>query len=401
MKSHRNGNGDLSRGGRGPAGSFDVEEAVRERYARSARRVEKALCCPSGYDPRYLGVIPKEILEKDYGCGDPTPYLAAGDRVLDLGSGAGKTCFIASQIVGPKGRVIGVDFNREMLALARKHQRGVGSSIGWHNVEFRRGRIQDLSTDLDALEARLHAHPVAGVEAYLGLERVLGALRAERPLVADDSVDVVISNCVLNLVRPGDKRQLFAEMHRVLVRGGRVAISDIVSDEEVPAELQRDPELWTGCLAGAFQEKRFLAAFEEAGFYGMKVEKRDEQPWRTVRGIEFRSVTVTAYKGKQGACWERKQAVIYRGPWKQVLDDDNHLLKRGARTAVCDKTFHIFMKAPYRQDILPVEPRAAIPLARATPFDCSRDAERDPRETKGVRYRRTSPSAVCTDGGCC
>ena len=98
-----------------------IEQAVRERYARGAKAKEEALCCPTSYDPKYLKVIPKEILEKDYGCGDPSRYLKEGDVVLDLGSGVGKICYIASQVVGHKGRVIGVDFNPAMLSLARKH----------------------------------------------------------------------------------------------------------------------------------------------------------------------------------------------------------------------------------------------------------------------------------------
>src|SRR6266436_4873623 len=98
------------------------EEAVRERYSAGAHVPEAALCCPVLYDPRYLAAIPAEVLERDYGCGDPTPYVRPGDTVLDLGSGGGKVCFIAAQIVGPQGRVIGVDCNREMLALARRHQ---------------------------------------------------------------------------------------------------------------------------------------------------------------------------------------------------------------------------------------------------------------------------------------
>jgi hypothetical protein len=192
-------------------------------------------------------------------------------------------------------------------------------------------------------------------------------------------------------------------MFRVLKRGGRVAISDIVSDEPVPEKLQRDPELWSGCISGAFQEKEFLEAFEAAGFYGIQIEKRDESPWRTVEGIEFRSVTVTAFKGKEGDCWERNQAVIYKGPWKQVEDDDRHVLKRGVRTAVCDKTFQLFSKAPYRDDFVLIPPRKEIPLSKAKPFDCSRDVERDPKETKGQASKRTTKEApVCKpNGGCC
>lgn len=358
MKIPTNGNGKWA--------ALDVETAVRRRYARGAQRKEAGLCCAAAYDSKYLKVIPKEILEKDYGCGDPSAFVQEGDVVLDLGSGAGKICYIASQIVGPKGKVIGIDFNPPMLALARKYQKNVGDRIGWHNVEFKEGKIQDLRA------------------------------------VEDESVDLIVSNCVLNLVKTEEKTKLFREMHRVLKRGGRAAISDITSDEPVPAGLQRDPELWSGCISGAFQEKEFLRAFEEAGFYGIQIEKRDEKPWRTVKGIEFRSVTITAYKGKEGPCWERNQAVIYKGPWKQVADDDRHIFRRGVRTAVCDKTFQILSNAPYRKDFFFVSPRKEIPPSQEKPFNCSRNPERNPRETKGLKYRKTTKkSSVCLEGGGC
>jgi len=378
-----------------------IEQAVRKRYAKGAKVKEKSLCCPTSYDPKYLKVIPKEIIEKDYGCGDPSRYLKEGDTVLDLGSGAGKICYIASQIVGPKGKVIGVDFNPVMLSLARKYQEEVGDRIGWRNVEFVRARIQDLRTDLEALEESLKKEPVRSVDELFQVQEAMERSKGA-PLIEDESIDVIVSNCVLNLVRSEDKKALFREMHRVLKKGGRVAISDIVSDEPVPAKLQKDPELWSGCISGAFQEKEFLKAFEAAGFYGIKIEKLDERPWRTVHGIEFRSMTVTAYKGKEGSCWERNQAVIYKGPWKQVEDDDKHILRRGVRTAVCDKTFQILSKAPYREDLILIPPRKEIPPIKAKPFDCSRSSERDPRETKGKHYQKTETSkSVCMDGGCC
>src|SRR5262245_4311239 len=130
------------------------EEAVRQRYSAGAQAVEAALCCRVTYDPRYLEAIPAEVLERDYGCGDPTPYVRPGDTVLDLGAGGGKVCFITAQIVGAHGRVIGVDCNRDMLALARRHQPAVAERIGYNNVEFRCGLIQDLRLDLDVLELR-------------------------------------------------------------------------------------------------------------------------------------------------------------------------------------------------------------------------------------------------------
>jgi ubiquinone/menaquinone biosynthesis C-methylase UbiE len=404
MKFSNNGNGNGKHHEQGLEGRkiVGIEGLVRERYTQGAKAKEEALCCPTHYDPQYLEVIPKEILEKDYGCGDPSRYLKEGDAVLDLGSGAGKICYIASQIVGPRGRVIGVDFNPDMLELARRYQGEIGDRIGWRNVEFVRGRIQDLRTDLEALDEHLKASPIDSADDLLKIQETLLRKLQAAPLIEDESVDVIVSNCVLNLVRPEDKRRLFREMQRVLKKGGRVAVSDIVSDEPIPRKLQEDSELWSGCISGAFQEKEFIKAFEEAGFYGVNIEKFDERPWRIVRGIEFRSITITAYKGKEGPCWERNQAVIYKGPWKQVVDDDGHVLKRGARTAVCDKTYRIYSKAPYQNHFILVPPAKDIPLVKAKPFDCRRTAERDPRETKGKRYRKTAKvQSGCRDGGGC
>ncbi|MGH3975443.1 MAG: methyltransferase domain-containing protein, partial [Pseudonocardiaceae bacterium] len=193
-----------------------VEQVVAQRYRAGAQEVQPALCCPVDYDPALLESIPTEVLERDYGCGDPSRYLVAGETVLDLGSGGGKICFIASQVVGPTGRVIGVDVNDDMLALARGAAPVVAERVGYGNVEFRKGRIQDLALDLDALGAWLAAHPVTDVGSLTGLETEQQRLRTEQPLVPEASVDVVVSNCVLNLVAPEHKRRLFAEIFRVL-----------------------------------------------------------------------------------------------------------------------------------------------------------------------------------------
>jgi arsenite methyltransferase len=387
----------------GTAARIDTESAVRARYEAAARVKETALCCPVNYDPRYLEKIPQEIRDKDYGCGDPSLYVREGDTVLDLGSGGGKICYIAAQIVGPTGRVIGVDFNPEMLDLARKYRAEMAKKLGYDVVEFRRARIQDLGLPLDAIDAWLQKNPVASADDLARFEEEQARLRATAPLIPDESIDVILSNCVLNLVGEAAREQLFREMLRVLKRGGRVAISDIVSDEVVPDEMKRDAALWSGCISGAFQEADLLAAFERAGFHAIQLEKLDEKPWQTVRGIEFRSATVTARKGKQGPCWERNQAVLYRGPWKKVEDDDGHVLLRGERMAVCDKTYHILTNAPYADEVIPVPPLKDIPLSRAKPFDCGQSAVRHPAETKGKRYKRTvQAAAVCGPGsGCC
>lgn len=379
------------------------EASVYERYAAAANAVEPALCCPVKYSAELLDIIPDEIIERDYGCGDPTPFVRPGETVLDLGSGGGKLCYIAAQVVGPEGHVIGVDCNREMLNLARKHAPTVADRLGYANVDFRYGLIQDLRLDLDQLAGELAKHPVSDPAGYLALRHVEERLRSERPLVADDSVDCVLSNCVLNLIRQQDRRQLFAEIFRVLRSGGRAAISDIVSDELVPERLQQDPELWSGCITGAFREDEFLKAFEDAGFHGIEMVKRESKPWRTVEGIEFRSVTVVAHKGKQGPCLERKQAVVYRGPFKKVEDDDGHTYCRGDRMAVCDKTFHLLQSAPYAALFHAIEPREEVPLEEAPPFHCRRNARRDPRETKGQKCHATTdrPADAGGDEACC
>ena len=380
---------------------LDTESAVRRRYERAAKEKAAALCCPVRYDPKYLDVIPAEILERDYGCGDPTPHVRPGDTVLDLGSGGGKLAYVAAQMVGPKGGVIGVDFSPAMLALARKHQSRVAERVGYDNVNFRRGRIQDLALSLDEVDAYLEANPIRSSDDLRKLEEFQDRLRRAAPLVADGSVDVIISNCVLNLVKESERENLFREMYRVLKRGGRVAISDVVSDEDVPEAMKGDPELWSGCIAGAPREDRFLEAFEQAGFYGIAFHQYERRPWQTVRGIEFRSVTVTARKGKEGPCRERYQAVIYKGPWKKVEDDDGHILYRGKRMAVCDKTYHLLTAEPYAEEIIPVPPLKELPLEKAKPFACGKRSLRPPWETKGKSYRKTTRADAACGPGCC
>lgn len=380
---------------------MNTEAAVRDRYAAGANTREPKLCCPVEYNAEYLKVIPQEVIERDYGCGDPSRHLREGETVLDLGSGTGKICFIAAQVVGRNGRVIGVDMTDEMLQVARTNARIVADRIGYANVDFRKGRIQDLALDLEKLDEELKARPITDAASFLRADELAQELRVKHPLVASDSVDVVVSNCVLNLVEAKAKRQLFEEIFRVLRVGGRAVISDIVSDEEVPAHLQNDPELWSGCISGALTEEGFLNAFSDAAFYGIQILRRDEEPWQTVEGIEFRSVTVEAFKGKEGPCFERNQAVIYKGPFREVRDDDNHRMERGRRYAVCDKTYNLYRKAPYREFFFFIEPRENIPLEDAKPFDCARTALRHPRETKGLAYRVTTEASSCCDGGAC
>src|SRR5216110_2665054 len=178
------------------------ETVVRQRYAAGAKERADKLCCPVDYDAEYLRVIPPEVIERDYGCGDPSCYLREGETVLDLGSGTGKVCFIAAQVVGPNGKVIGIDMTDEMLEVARRNAPIVAERLGYANVEFRKGRIQDLALDLETLDEELRKRPITDAASFLAADELAEDLRVRHPLIASDSIDAVVSNCVLNLVEP-------------------------------------------------------------------------------------------------------------------------------------------------------------------------------------------------------
>src|SRR6267378_2773891 len=164
--------------------SQSKESIVRERYGAGAKERAGKLCCPVDYKPEYLAAIPREVSERDYGCGDPSRYLREGEVVLDLGSGTGKICFIAAQIVGPNGKVIGVDMTDEMLEVARRNAPIVAERIGYSNVEFRKGRIQDLALSIDALDAELQSNPISDAASFLAADEVAEELRVKHPLIA-------------------------------------------------------------------------------------------------------------------------------------------------------------------------------------------------------------------------
>jgi arsenite methyltransferase len=239
----------------------NAESACHDRYSPAATKVEEELCCPVDYDAKWLKAIPQEVIDCDYGCGDPSKYVREGETVLDLGSGAGKICFIASQVVGKEGKVIGVDMNNSMLEVANRFAPVVAKTIGFANVEFHKGNIVNM-----------------------------------QDIVDDNSMDVVVSNCVLNLVANAEKPDLFKELHRVIAPGGRAVISDIVSNENVPVGMQQDDYLWSGCISGAMKDDAFVQAFADAGFDEISVVKHESEPWQTVNGIDFRSMTVIACK---------------------------------------------------------------------------------------------------------
>ncbi|NOZ53880.1 MAG: methyltransferase domain-containing protein [Gammaproteobacteria bacterium] len=371
---------------------MSVQINVKERYAEGAKVVQAELCCPVDYDKNLLKILPQEIIEKDYGCGDPSRYVKKGDVVLDLGSGGGKICYMAAQLVGNDGRVIGVDMTDDMLALARKYQDEMAEKIGGSPVTFYRGHIQDLALSLDALGEYLNQNPINTIHDMEALEAWKYRQCQETPMIADDSIDLVISNCVLNLVAEQEKMQLVNEIFRVLKPGGRVAIADIVSDEDIPAHLQNDPQLWSGCISGAFHEKGFLDAFLAAGFVAVGYDKWDMQAWQVVEGIEFRSVTLVATKPHGTECIDRGHAVIYKGPYQSVSDDEGHRFPRGERMAVCQRTFDFLINGPYKDDFIGITP---VQLKEAVPFCAPAGTKRLASETKGANYDAGTASSSC------
>ena len=372
---------------------MNVKTDVLQRYSEGAQERQAELCCPVEYDSELLTILPQEIIDKDYGCGDPSRYVREGDIVLDLGSGGGKICYMAAQLVGEHGKVIGIDMNDDMLALARKYQKEMAEKIGGERVEFYKGHIQDLALDLHAMEEYLQQNPVNDINDLDRLHHWQQQQRKERPLIADNSVDLVISNCVLNLVDDQQKQQLLKEIYRVLKPGGRVAISDIVSDEAVPPHLKQDGELWSGCISGAFQEEEFIHAFRDTGFLAVAYDKWDARPWRVVENIEFRSVTLTAVKGTGEPCLDYGHAVIYRGPHAEVRDDEGHIYPRGVRIAVCQRSYELLTGGTYGEDFIGIPPAS---MREPLTFCAPAGTRRPPGESKGASH-----SSGDKDSGCC
>ena len=373
---------------------MNKESVVLERYSEGANARQESLCCPVDYQTDLLKILPEEIIEKDYGCGDPSLYVREGDVVLDLGSGSGKICYIAAQLVGDSGKIIGVDMNKDMLALSRKYQIEMAEKIGNDNVQFLRGKIQDLGLDVDAMDVWLRSNPVKNANDLAALEEWKLKHTQESPLIADNSVDLVISNCVLNLVSDQEKQQLVNEIFRVTKPDGRIAISDIISDEIIPGYLKKDKHLWSGCISGAFQELEMLQMFQKAGFIGVSYDKWSEAPWQVVEGIEFRSVTLTAIKGEQAGCFDKGHAAIYRGPFSFVVDDEGHEFPRGERMAVSERTFNLLSKDPYKDSFIRINSANQYESREwCVPLGTKRLAS----ETKQANYTNNGKSL----GSCC
>jgi arsenite methyltransferase len=327
------------------------EQAVLERYTQGASEATPNLCCPANYPPELLEILPEEIVARDYGCGDPSRYVRPGDVVLDLGCGAGKMCYMAAFVAGTSGRVIGVDMNDEMLSLARKYQREMIERLGGTQVSFKKCKIQDLVVDREELDQWLKENPVQNLDDLKRFE-VWNRDRKKTPAIKDQSIDLVISNCVLNLVSRDERKDLARETFRVLKQGGRIAIADIVCNKEVPPYMQEDTELWSDCVSGASELAELLGIFKAAGFVDLHLDKWTPQAWKVIDGIEFRSATLVATKPSSQLCVFLGHTVIYRGPFLEVRDDEDHIFPRGAAVSVCERTYQHIMGGSTGKDFI-------------------------------------------------
>ena len=241
----------------------NIQEAVKQKYGEAAKQVAQGgtACCGGGaelsgcdpitrnlYDDAQKSALPAEAVAASLGCGNPTALakLQPGEVVLDLGSGGGIDVLLSAKRVGPTGKAYGLDMTDEMLALARENQK----KAGIENVEFRKGAIENI------------------------------------PL-PDNTVDVIISNCVINL--SGDKDRVLAEAFRVLKPQGRLAVSDVVVRGDVPADIRKSMELWVGCIAGALEEREYRDKLGRAGFASIEIE-----PTRVYKADEAREFLTAA-----------------------------------------------------------------------------------------------------------
>ena len=308
----------------------DIEAGVRDYYGKTLKSgadLKTDACCSPASLPRpvreALSRVHEEVLARYYGCGLTIPNELTGLSALDLGSGSGRDCYLLSQLVGPSGRVTGVDMTDEQLAVAERHREHHAKAFGYGNVEFLKGDIQRLDA--------------AGLQ--------------------DASYDLIVSNCVINLAR--DKEAVLRQARRVLKEGGEMYFSDVYADRRVPEELRNDPVLYGECLGGALYWNDFLALAKRAGFADPRlVESRplalDAGPIRERAGhVGFYSATYRLFKlsDLEPACEDYGQAVRYKGTIAdapKAFDlDGHHRFEAGRIKTVCGNTSLMLAKSRF------------------------------------------------------
>ena len=264
---------------------------VKKYYSVAATDTKEDILNPVCYADQDISHIPEEYRFRGYGCGSPVldAEIKTGETVVDLGSGRGIEIYISARLVGRKGRSIGVDMLDPMLTIAEQGAVEVRKNLGFNNIEFRKGYLEELPLE-------------------------------------SDTVDLILSNCVMNL--SADKRRAFAEIFRSLKSGGRLVISDVVCEEEPDADIRNDAELQGECIAGALLQKDLIGLLEEAGFIDIRLIKRF--PYRVVRDHPFFSLTFAAWKPGES----QQVPVIYRGPLPQLPLPDGSFLFPGQKTLI-------------------------------------------------------------------
>jgi len=296
-----------------------LKDSIKNYYGKvlaSSKDLQTSCCTaealPERLKPLLANVHP-EVSDRFYGCGSPFPSELAGRTVLDLGCGSGRDCYLLSQLVGPEGKVIGVDMTEGQLAVAERHLDYHAKKFGYANVAFRQGYIEDLES--------------AGV--------------------ASNSIDVVISNCVVNL--SPDKRRVFSEIFRVLKSGGELYFSDVFANRRVPRELASDPVLLGECLGGALYTEDFRRMLLEIGVRDVRaVSSSPIELASAIRGkvglIDFSSTTYRAFKIEtlEDRCEDYGQVAYYLGTMVENPHffrlDDHHLFEKGKPLLVCSNT---------------------------------------------------------------
>lgn len=313
------------------SGDMQIKESVKDYYGKvlqsSADLKTSACCLAESLPPHVLAIlkdIHPEVKDRFYGCGSPIPPALEGATVLDLGSGSGRDCYVLAKLVGEKGRVVGLDMTDEQLAVARRHVNYHAEKFGYRqpNTEFVQGYIEALAA--------------AGI--------------------ADNSVDLVISNCVLNL--SPDKPRVFSEIFRVLKPGGELYFSDVFADRRVPAPLTTDPVLLGECLGGALYMEDFRRLMADSGCKDARIVSstpltlNNPEIESKAGFIHFSSVTVRAFKlPLEDRCEDYGQVAIYRGslpehPHRFALDD-HHLFETGRPMLVCGNTADMLSRTRY------------------------------------------------------
>ena len=307
-------------------------EDVRSFYSNAALASQESLCCPTQYDPEDLSHIPEAVREISYGCGSPVSRanIQEGDTVVDLGSGGGIDCFIAAKIVGATGQVVGIDMTDEMLKVAQKNAVSVAENLGYSNVEFKKGYLEAI------------------------------------PL-KDQTVDLVTSNCVINLST--NKKEVFEEINRILKPGGRFVIADIISEKEVPEAMRNQQELWGECISGSLTLSQFLEAARPHGFHGFQIKK--DYLWKIVEGIKFYSYTLEARKsaGSETASCCKEFTATYAGPFDSItLNGDTYPL--GVAVDIDEEQARLMQSSPYSGHFIVTDPETETPAEMPDSDSC-------------------------------